>query len=578
MASAFDLYGQDSSPLPSPPANYRRGPDWHHGPPRCRQNQQLCEYDQKQPHDHACCCDPCRHDYINVCTGNGGPHGCCRCVPKAICLKFTPDTPGEICKVMTWKLRGEIVSSRGVAYTIALPGIGELTIFVGSPDAYNEYFGTETCIWQITAPDISIDQTTPIQHSGEVHCQAPPDWIIEGVDLPRGETTCTGTLSIEKFELAKIPFVTRWPDYVENPVEISCGYCSQFCEILCVRRGNASERTRIEFIWNETDLSWNANDDSGHSIELHEYGGECFLLLNFDTENEFNGQLLAIDPNACGIGMDLTANGEGTNFVSVSCNRCSCWKYICGTCRCVCKALCLVGVLDGVETRLELDWDAANSMWGDSEFGVTLGNDENDNCVVTVTGFDGSVLIRNDCGSQIVFNVSEDFEDMLAAGEVNYLYGFCRQCEGSCTQGSCLDLCEDVPDTIYCELTPTLWTPMLGCDDGDLCFDPITIPMFLVFVANEAAGEWRWIGYGIISCHSCNPPTAPVNYLVRVDYGCDGNGLFSIGQTSLGAGYNFTADPPCGADAVWDIEFETNYGMGGAGCCDVAAFHGNITR
>lgn len=581
MASAFDLYGQNSDTLPTPTTDYRRGPDWQHGPPRCRQNQQLCEYDQPQPHDHACCCDPCRHDYINVCTGDGGPHGCCRCVPKAICLRFTPDTPGDVCKAMTWKLTAEVVTARGVQYQINLPGVGELTIFVGSPDSYNEYFGTETCIWQITAPDIYIDQTTPIVHSGEIHCQAPPDWIISGVVLPRGETDCTGTLTIESYELAKLPFVTRWGDFVETPVSVACGYCSQFCQILCVRRGDAAERTRAEYIWNDYDLVWRSNRNSDHTIELYEYGGECFLLLNLDPADEFNGHLLAIDPNACATGMDLTATGTGTEFVSVSCNRCSCWKYHCGTCRCICKALCLVGMIDGVETRLELDWDAVNFRWGDETFSVQLGNDEDDNCVVSVTGFTGSVAIRNDCGSQIVFNVAEDLEDMLTAGEVNYLYGFCRQCEGSCTQGSCLDLCSDVPDTIYCEVTPTSWTPMLGCNDAVLCFSPITIPMFLVFVANDAAGEWRWVGSGIISCHDCNPLTSSRNYLVTVDYGCDGNGTFTVTRTGdiIPCMHSFTADLPCGVDAVWDIDFETDYACadGLDGCCDEGAFHGHIS-
>lgn len=578
MPSAFDLYGHAADPLPTPTTTYRRGPDWQHGPPRCRQVQQLCEYEQPQPHDHACCCDPCRHDTINICVGNGGPHGCCKCVPKAICLKFTPDEPTEVCKALTWKLTGEIITNRGVAYSTNLGGVGEITIFVGTPDPYNEYFGLEPCIWQITAPDISIDESTPIDHSGEIHCQAPPAWVISGVVISRGETDCPGTLSLQSFELAKISFVARWGDYTGEPISVTCGACTQFCEILCVRRGNAESWTRVEYVWNPTDLLWRAGDDSGYTIELYEYGGDCFWLPNIDPEDEFNGQLIQIDPNACATGMDLQANGEGTNFLAISCNKCSCWKYICGTCRCVCKALCLIGMIDGEETSLDLPWDGLNMRWGDAEFNATLSSDEDDNCRVTVTGFVGSVLIRNDCGSQIVFVVSEDLEDMLYAGEVNFLYGFCRACEGNCTQGSCLDLCEDVPEVIYCELTPTLWTPMLGCDDGDLCFDPITIPMFLVFVANDAAGEWRWIGYGIISCHSCGPTTPSLNYLVRVEYGCDGTGLFSVGRESLGAGYEFTADLPCGADAVWDIEFETNYGMGGAGCCNFAAFHGHITR
>lgn len=486
-----------------------------------------------------------------------------------------------MCKVLTWKLDGEIVTARGVQYQTSLPGVGEMTIFVGTPDAYNEYFGTETCIWQITAPDISIDETTPIDHSGEIHCQAPPDWTITGVVMPRGDTDCTGTLTIAQYEMAKLPFTSRWGSYTETPVSVSCGSCTEFCEILCVRRGNAEGRTRAEYIWNGTDMVWRSNENIDHTIELYEYGGECFFLLHLDPTDEFDEHLLAIDPNACAIGMDLEATGTGTEFVAVSCNRCSCWKYQCGTCRCVCKALCLVGMIDGEETRLELPWDGLNARWGDAEFSVTLSNDEDDNCVVSVTGFDGTVAIRNDCGPQIVFVIEEDIDDALDDGQINYLYGFCRQCEGSCSQGSCLDLCEEVPDTVYCEVTPTTWAPMLGCNDAVLCFDPITVPMFLVFVANEAAGEWRWVGFGIISCHDCNPLTSPKNYLVMIDYGCDGVGTFRVSRpdVTVPCTHQFTSELPCGPEAVWGIEFETESGCadGLDGCCDEANFHGLIT-
>lgn len=483
---------------------------------------------------------------------------------------------------MSWQMRAEVVSGQGVRYSVYLPGIEQVTVFVGFPGEGNPMFGIAPCIWQITVPSIEVDESVAIDHSGAVHCQAPPEWTISDVTIPRGETSCTGTLSLVQYEMAKLPFVSRWPDAIEEFVtDMTCGLCDRFCRILCVKRGNAEERTRVEFVWSDDDLVWYANDDSGHKISLYEEYGNCYLLLEEIGGGEFEGDLLLIDSYACSLGMDLTATGTGTNFIAVSCNRCSCWKYVCGTCRCVCKKLCVTGVLDGEYVEpMELEWDPLNFRWGDETFGVSLGNDEDGNCALTITGFDGSVTIDNACGSQIAFNVSEDISDMLTSGVVNYLYGYCQPCDGNCSQGSCLTLCPDVPPVVFCEVTPTEWALMLGCNPAVLCFSPITIPMGLVFVGSGASGEWRWIGYGIISCHDCNPSTSPRNYLVTVDFGCDGQGMFRVERPGVTpCVHNFSAPLPCGYSDIWDIEFETDSACGDGldGCCDEAAFHGHIT-
>lgn len=578
----IDLFGQSSDRLPTPTAIYRRGPDWQHGPPRCRQNQQLCEYDQKQPHDHSCCCDPCRHNFVNVCAGAGGPSGCCRCVLKAICMTFIPDTPTATCTTKTWKLDQATITGKGSSYSTTLGDMGEVEVFVGFPELNDPLFDVASCVWRLTIADPATDESVAVDHSGDIHCQAPPDWAITGVTITQHGEACVGTITFAPYKLEKLPFINKWWELGDEFIDgLACGTCSQFCRALCVKRLTNGEYTRVDFIWNDAYQFWGADDNSGHAISLVSDGYDCYLELESIGGGEFEGNLLLIDPMKCSLGMDLTATSDySSDTISISCNRCSCWKYICGTCRCVCESICIVGVIDNVfQEPIELPWDAQNFRWGDDNFSVQLSSDESDNCQVTVTGFSEPVAIRNDCGSRIVFVVSDTTDEMNDSGLVNYLYGWCKQCEGSCTQGSCLDICEEVPQVLYCYLNAAPWTEMLGCNQYVLCFEPIVIPLALVFVGTEAAGEWRWIGCGIISCYDCNPPTAKKNYLVCVDLGCDGVGAFQVSRADITAQclvtFGFTL--PCGSYDTWDITFTAECD-GLNGCCFDGGFQGRITE
>jgi hypothetical protein len=487
--------------------------------------------------------------------------------------------------------------TNGSFYEFTAEGVGTVTISAEIVVYGDALYGYADCQWRLSAPDISILEEVAIDHSGDIHCQAPPVWSIVGITLIRSDHAgnlieCVGTITFEEFTLTKLPFVNRWMDIdgygvpAEDFFSLACGTCSQFCSVLCVRRGNnydLSAQSQIDFIWNEYTLRWEAIVDGYEQyISPVEVEGVCYISLDAIGVSDFTGDLLQIGDNLCALGMALEATNYAGDFIRVSCNRCSCWRYVCGNCRCVCSTLCVVGVLDGELVEMSLAWDAENWRWGDDYFSVGLSADENDDCQVTITGFAEPVPVRNDCGSRLVFSVTQDLTDMLYAGVTNYLYGYCQQCADDCGQGgTCLEFCEDVPRQLNCEVCPTEWAPMLGCDPYNLCFECINITLSLVFVGNEAAGEWRWVGHGMISCHDCNPtPTVPRNYWVSIDIGCDGQGTFRVerpGTTPCQHSFSFTI--PCGAYDIWDVEFETDSACadGLDGCCDEAAFHGHIT-
>lgn len=578
----IDVFGHGPQYLPYvDPQFYSNGPDRKKGPPKCRGVVGGCYDGNKEPHDHSCCCDPCRHVYVNVC---GSGH-CCKCIPKAICAVFTPDTPSALCKAKSWTMTPTTSGGRS-SYAFSFGG-DQITLSVGAETEAEGYVGE--CTWKLFSEALSINETRLIDHSGTVHCQAPPDFVIEGVNYVRYDSEgtpsdCYGTITFSEKTFAMVPFVYRWKDQ-EEFAAVTCGSCSQICRVLCVRRGNEyeSDYTRTDFIWDTEAERWNANDDSGHFITLHQEYGNCYLKLESISPLTLQGDLVLIDDAACAIGMDLTVVDENGDYIKISCNPCSCWRYLCGAFRCACRQLCGVGVLAGeLVEPFTLEWDTDTLRWGDDTFSVTPVRGSNGECLVSVTGFEEPVAVEQTNDGSFGFAISQSVADMLEEGSATYFYFRCKNCDQDCSAGTCLSDCEDVPSVLYAELSAAPWTEMLGCNPAELCFETITFPLVQVFVSTleNPAGEWRWIGSGIISCKNCIGATRK-NYLVTVDIGCDGVGTLLITRPDVVVActqvINFTM--PCNGSAAWDFTFGPYTDCDGLnGCCDEGGFILGITE
>lgn len=575
---SFDLFGHGIRKLPSLNRElYSDGPDRKHGPAKCRGVTGACSYTPLNPHDHSCCCDPCRHIKTNVCEDGN----CCRCVPRAICALFTPNETTLTCKVKTYYAKASNSGPR-TSYLFPLPNIGNLTLTVGTPES--TLYGS--CTWKIDCSGAGISEEVAIDHSGDVHCQAPPNFILENVNLPYypvdggDPIDCFGDIEFIEASLAKMPFEYKFAD-IEEKHTIDCAYCVEACTVLCVKRGTAESDTytRVEFIFNEYSNRWEANDRSGEYLVFTNIDGVCYIYLENMEDADYQNTYIEIPAGSCSDKMSLYANDYMTGkWIRISCNPCSCWRYMCESCRCVCKELCVVGKQDnGFVAPFNISWDYDLRIWGDETFSVVPSKDlETGECKVTITGYDEPVTVYDMCSEIFFAAVSSTEEEQIDTGLVNYLYVSCKKCSGAdCGGGTCLSQCADVPKILYADLSPTAWDEMLGCNPASLCFSPITIELAQVFIGTllNPAGEYRWLGAGMIACKSCNPPTLPVNTLVTIDIGCDGTGRMTVGSMV----FDFSFTIPCQGSAIWDFDFLFD-GPGSGPCCDVAGFELNISE
>jgi len=368
--------------------------------------------------------------------------------------------------------------------------------------------------------------------------------------------------------------------------------------VLAVYRGTEddfgySSDSCDEFLWDGLTRKWQTVDGTYEEILLIEIDGECFLQLKNWGEETFEDDLIALPPGACALGLTLTARDEIGNWIKVSCKPCSCWKHVCGTCRCVPETLCVIGFDDGVlQGPYELTWDKDYFQWagGSSDPVIQLSSDEDGNCQATITGYETPIRIDNACGTDITMTFANSVEENLTA--FSFYAAWPKACEGSCNTGTCLTDCEDVPQVLYAQITPLDWTPMLGCEGpgNTKCFTPFTVPLAQMFIPTvlNPAGEWRWVGGLNFDCTGCdtggNPgfKTERSNF-VAIDIGCDGTGTADFtGPAESGGTFTETLPIdfylPCGESTDWNLgPWDTGPTGGDLICCNEAGFSVSIS-
>lgn len=477
---------------------YTQGPDCDSGP--------------------GCCCGKCT--FINIAVDCGNTV-CCKCVPKWLCMIFIPNEDQEDCMVR------EVTVPYTNSWQGSLPGIDtEGSNHLIEVLMFQEEDGP--CMFRVYIPAREITDDYVID-GGVRECSLYPafrqtcrdpyfqydDFVLNG---------CTGTLIIKRKELVKVPFHSSREGLETSTIEMpeeACGTCSEYCRVLCMEWTVGGETQKSEFRINEGEAVWSHRIPDGPlaTISLEEIDGVCHFVIDHDGLGVFDK--IPIPYWMCNLGMVIehegTIEGAVGKFVSISCNRCTCWDYICETCRCVCQTMCVVSV-DGPEqtdvTYYELEWDPVLIRWGTEEKWVGIrANPTTGKCEYVISGWndaesdaseidtEASTITIAECGKDMFYYVTSDQDVAFETGIFRFEYAVCKTCNPDCFKHFCDDCCGDcdspeLPEMLFFDLVgsavagdPPGLPPCLAIYDIPLIH---TMPLF--------AESHRWEGHVIADC------------------------------------------------------------------------------
>lgn len=566
------------------------GPESCVGMPCCRGFETYCEDDPYECSSErcGCCCDVCVHTARSACAPAGG---CCRCIPYAIALKFTPNS-GLDCIARSHLMYGvEDESNSITTYSGFVPGVGSAEITIGTTGS--EYYGNQRCVWTLKIDNLYILEELEIDHL-TVNCGNIPSAfpVIENVQI--GDCGCVGTISFERYDLYKVPFHSIDAFATEEQLYTACGSCLTVPGIICVtRREPGSTAVNVDyrhlFVWNGVD-GWTGgfklppySDECGSEfIRLVEIYGQCYLKFEDWNESQggvFQDDLIPIGDyyDDCPV-FDVEATDEDDYWVKIKSGQCDCWQYVCNECRCQCPSLCMIGFENGQFIGpLTLNWDEYNDAgWEGGGESVSIQAPKLDDCQTTkcqlvVQGFEDDPQDFT-CGENVSFALSKQDE----YGNYIVRIGWCSQ-GGGCDDANCLQNCDDVPAVLHADVTAVPWSGALGCDaihGTPDCVDPFTVEMHVYkTLLPDAAAEVQWIGWKAFECRGCDGTSTPYTgaAVMIIELGCDGRLRVSVfdelGNISTHEDF---INPPCVSCDGYPFEGTTV--MPGAGtnffCCE----------
>lgn len=519
--------------------------------------------------DSCCCCDPCR--YIRPPFGSSNRF-CCRCTPKMVCMTFTPDDlANECCRSISLPILPAYTSTpfHSINYIGTISGITfRLSIAKEADDG--------PCYWQVSSGDAYVDDRIEIDHV-YVSCLSVPDISVSGVVDDHG---CVGTITFANFEAANIPYqhnvspellaeyarmvVPHW-QHAPYP---ECN-CAEVPKYLCVDGilQIGGSREQFTFIWDE-DLGdrWSylpcggdPTVDQKHIYLRGDHYGNCYLEFDFDQAGS-NTNDWGIPPNTLGVdiheiregmipvescGCDIHAHDvrpdnppptQSSRFINITAGDCGCWKYRCGTCRCVPQRVCVIGEIDGEHVDGEAIWNgegwvfspAAASVYVGS-FLVRIGPNVCDDCVLTVEGtfavaFGASTPVA--CGEFLAGEIQSVYDETVP-GAFNWIWISAAACP--CNVVACgiceAERCGGPPKIVYMDLEGR--TIMFPPDPYRMDYCNITVVMNYFqrwYTAGSVARiQCGYIGYQPVNC----PATAyqsEENFVIRVSVSDDGFG------------------------------------------------------
>lgn len=581
------------------------GPDEFHGPPCCRGIPKACpEYDGEYEYaslcqEHCCCCDPCKTVSTSAAIDigvTGVCHGhCCKCIPKAFVVAFSPnDAETADCGANAFLIRPVSHTALYSVYSGNAPGIGPINIYIErdiAADVINRNNQPHfPCQWRLNIPSLYVDQVWRL-NGRNISCLHPPtfDSITDVYIGDHCNVPCIGTITIEPYEETKVPFFkVLETEYISETVDVDCGICQEVCRVICVQRNipgqelNPIPAARFRqdmFQWDDESGSWKGGKDAGQgcggeALTVTSLDGDCYIqVVNLEiNDHSFNGDLIALNPYSCSLGMDVYAEDEDGNWIRISCNQCHCWSYLCGRCRCVCPVMCMFG-MDGTEfVQSHLYWSDEIWGWTDGETTISIGSVPGADCGATTqcrlsvsSGWVGGGITGSTCGSGLAVEFTNDTAE-IAAGSLKWRIAFCSP--GSCRLMGC---CEELSDTIYADFDPAPFVNHPSADYQDIyfsCADPFTMELHLVPGESSADGQpgFRWIGKQLYVCRNCTGPDGGETLLImEVEITCQDNAsLFRYRSYLPGTDTQFmpwfeeiVITPPCKVCGIMpDIQFD----------------------
>lgn len=525
-----------------------------------------------------CCCGKCT--FVTLAT-NCDNNVCCKCVPRYICAVFTPDTITDLCPIVSAE-----INWNGGNWTGGLRRLDPLDVDNSIEINLQQIGQYSQCYYQVRMPSRDIDDLYLIE-GGKRQCSAYPEFrmkcrdpyfVYEDFELDG----CTGTLVIQRRDLAKVPFHSEVDtDSTVTSSELSkplCGTCSEWCTALCMEWTNGGLPQKATFSIKEggSVVAWEHREADGNiaTITTEEIEGQCHLVIDHEGLGGF--QKIPIPYQMCNLGMVIEADGTGEwagKTVSISCNRCSCWDYICERCRCVCKTFCVVSV-DGPEqtdiTYYELEWDERKLRWGtDTKWVGMRANPDTGLCEFVISGWndissDASVIDNSastitieECGKDMHYYVTIDNDEAFSTGNFRYEYGVCKSCNPECFKLLCGDCCNDCdtanfPDTLFFDIRGS--TIAGEPEDSPLCLDIADIP--LVHTQPLFAEKHRWEGHAIVPClNPLGSPTGPNNTRIDIVITCNGSVFELTVRMRCAGSSSATIHTIYSNDPIWTTSF-----------------------
>ena len=199
------------------------GPDRFRSSIRCRQFHDRPDLDLNGVYN-CCCCNPCRHirpgGLYDLKKEMAYAH-CCRCVPRAIFLRFVPDDPDHECcsraiEAMFYEETidedNEPVSTySGSLFNVAVSvrlGRMDTSEYSGVSGSSGSGSGPAPCAWKITATresDVNFEVVIPIDHILTT-CLNAPEIDLASIE---GPAACMGKLRLANITKARVPYIER---------------------------------------------------------------------------------------------------------------------------------------------------------------------------------------------------------------------------------------------------------------------------------------------------------------------------------------------------------------------------------
>lgn len=398
------------------PPSSSDGPDRFNTSLACHQHQDFVRTGQK---DYMCCCNPC--GYVTLGDISDNARHCCRCNPILVVFAYEPDDPDAECcyaeRVPVFGRRAYDGSLNAyVEYTVTIVGhTVTLAISTGpviGSSVGNPSYSTSKCYWTLSCPSLSVLELVEIDHTS-VTCLGVPSFSINGVIT---RESCSGSIVADNFAAAKVAFTPRpFEDrpYPEEGLTLPmpgsyCANCQEVARFLCLYGSlhDGFQPEAVEMEWDYSPESIQGTTPHGfivgrwmektpstrgafkrkiYLIEVED-GSDTICKMYFDFEPgdlyeqsdtdahaiaeravELFAPLTLPGPNGAGCGIHHLV-GPISHLVNagfrLTTGRCGCWRYHCGTCRCLPAFLCgFVFIDETFYQGVRFQWEASIHGW-----------------------------------------------------------------------------------------------------------------------------------------------------------------------------------------------------------------------